>query len=410
MAVETADVDGGEVTFVGGKAVEQTTEGETPSGDHGDELAAAKAAVKKAMEADLKEEGKRAAKEAKDHLEKDPGYTASRDADGKFAKTPEGLHEAEKAKAVKALEKTPGTGVEKSEAEKEDADASALKKALSDRKEAAKYKAEQNAELERGRAEVRAIWQQVQQEKAEIAKEKERYARLRSSPVEALREAGYGDPTEFIMDVAQDGTPEGQARRANRELLERLDRAEAWQKQELQRREEHARAQEAEQGKQFRANVERHMLTTAFAKTTEGKEAHPHIAAFYKDDHVALLVACDAVAEQYREVTTIRDPRTGRVLQAGKEASFAELAEYLEEKATKWYKSMSGAQAAPPILQGSPTQGSATGPARSGKTLSSGGTGERRTLGTGLADLEGEERREAAMVAVRAALHHSGER
>ena len=57
MATEDSGSEGGEVTFVNGQAVEQTTEGESHEGtERGDEREAAKAAVKKALEEDAKEE------------------------------------------------------------------------------------------------------------------------------------------------------------------------------------------------------------------------------------------------------------------------------------------------------------------------------------------------------------------
>lgn len=370
--------DGGEVVYVGGKAVEQNTTGETPDGDHGDELAAAKAAVKKVMDddakAEAKEAGKAAAKEAKESRAKDPLVPRDRDADGKFIP-----NDSDEKRSAKPTEPDP--------------EASALRKALSERKETAKYKAEANAELERMRAEVRQVHQQVLRDKQEVATERAKLAQLRSDPIRAIRENGW-DPEQFIMDIAQDGTPEGKAARANRELQQSIKELHEWKAAQAEERQQQARQLQQNKQKEFRQQVERQFLDTTFnTKNEAGEEQHPHLAGLYKGHEVGLLAEADVVAEQYRNMT-------------GKEATFSEIAEYLEERAAKWYKSMSGrTQAVPPVTQGKPTQGSS-----GKKSLSPAGSSERRSLGKSFADLDGEERREAAMTAVRSAIHASGER
>ncbi len=383
--VEVVDSgESGEVTFVNGQAVEQTTSGHEPDGDHGDELAAAKAAVKKAMEEDLKEEGKKAAKEAKQAREKDPLVPRDRGPDGKFL-TADPV-EKDKTEAVKRL-KEPEV----------DEDASALRKALAERKEQAKYKAEANAQLERDRQEARQIYQQLQRERQEIAAEKERLALLRKDPVRAIRENGWDKPEDFILDIAQDGTPEGQARRQQRALEAQIKELHDWKAEQARQVETQRQEAEVAQRRNFRQNVEREFLNAA--------SKHEALVSMYKGHEVGLIAEADVVAEQYRNVT-------------GKEASFSEIAEYLAERTERWYKSRSQASSVPngtpdqagnqmaPATQGRPTQGSATGK----RTLSPAGSSERRSLGNSYADLDGDERREAAMAAVRSAFHHSGER
>ncbi len=380
--VEVVDSgESGEVTFVNGHAVEQTTKGEEPSGDHGDELAAAKAAVKKAMEEDLKEEGKKAAKEAKSAREKDPLVPRDRGPDGKFL-TSDPV-EKDKADAVKKLAKP----------DEADEDASALRKALTERKEQAKYKAEANAQLERDRQEARQIYQQLQREREEIARDRERMALLRKDPVRAIRENGWDKPEDFILDIAQDGTPEGQARRQQRELERQIKELHDWKADQAKQIEAQRQEAEVNNRRSFRQNVEREFLNAA--------SKHEALVSMYKGHEVGLIAEADVVAEQYRNVT-------------GKEASFAEIAEYLAERTERWYKSRSKATSVPdstgnqiePVTQGRPTQGSATGK----RTLSPAGSSERRSLGNSYADLDGDERREAAMTAVRSAIHASGER
>lgn len=382
---------GGEVTYVGGRAVEQSTEGDTHEGtDHGDELAAAKAAVKVALE----EEGKKAAKESADHLDKDPVQKAARGKDGKFKSDLEPAEqEVEDAKAK--LSKELAKAEPKPKRDEADEDASALRKALTERKEAAKYKAEAAAEVEKARAEARQFYQQLQREKAELAQEKARLEILRKDPIRAIRENGW-DPEEFILDIANDGTPEGQARRQQRELQSQIAELRQWKQEQA---DQAVRAQERaqEQAKaQQRRSVEQTFLNTAAQRKEDGTHKNSHLVSMYKEDPEALIVQADMVADRYRKAT-------------GQEATFQEIAEYLEERAAKWYKSMSSGsapQAGAPVTQGKPTQGSATGK----RSLSPSGSSERRSLGVNLQDLDGDERRSAAMDAVRAALHASGER
>jgi hypothetical protein len=386
---------GGEVTYVGGRAVEQATKGETHEGtDHGDELAAAKAAVKAALE----EEGKKAAKEAKDALDKDPVQKAARDASGKF-KSDKDPAEAEleeaKAKLAKEMKDAEPKPEPKPKKAEEDEDASALKKALQERKEAARFKAEAAAEVEKARQEARQFYQQLQREKAELEAERQRIQMLRKDPIRAIKENGW-DPEEFILDIANDGTPEGQQRRAARELQAQVAELAAWKREQAEQAQKQAVQAKEREKAQFRLNVEKQFLAAAAERTAEGTHKHAHIVSMYKDDPAALIVQADLVAERYRAAT-------------GQEASFQEIAEYLEERAAKWYKSMSSGsvpQVGTPVTQGKPTPGSATGK----RSLSPNGSSERRSLGVNLADLDGDERRAAAMDAVRAALHASGER
>ncbi len=382
-----ADAVEGDVTFVNGQAVEQQTEGETHEGtDRGDELEAAKAAVKKAIEEDAKEEGKKAAKEAKSARDKDPLVPRDRNPDGTFVQADP--VEQDKEKAVAALKK------EKSD--EEDA-GSALKKALAERKEVARFKKEAADQLEKERQEVRQIHQRLKQQEAEIRQREEKMAMLRKDPVRAIRENGWDNPEDFILDIARDGTPEGQQARAHRELLERLDRAEQWQKQELEQRQRQAEEREEHARRSNREQIERSFLTEA--------SKYESLVGMYKGHEVELISQADVVAEKYRNAT-------------GKEATFAEIAEFLAERHERWYKSRSSnnqatrpvdateAQAASSVSAGRPTQGSATGKKRPTSAASS----ERRSLGTNFADLDGDERLEAAKTAVRAAINASGDR
>lgn len=374
------DTGSGDVTFLNGQAIEQKTEGEDHGGtDRGDELDAAKAAVKKVLEADAREEGKKAAKEAKEARAKDP--LVPRDTNGKFQSTADPVEE-EKAAAVKAL---------KDEAEE---DRSALQKALSERRATAQYKKQASAELEKERAEVRRIYQDTQRQRQEIEQEKARIASYKKDPVRLAREAGYANPEDYILELAQEGTPEGQARRANRDLLDRLDRAEQWQKQELAQREQQSRQHAERQLHQVRRDVEENFLRAA--------SKHEVLVDMYKGSEIELIAQADVVAEQYRNKT-------------GEEATFDEIAEYIAERNSRAYNklmskerakaaSAPGTQGGTSVSEGGPTQGSAG----KKRPMSAAGS-ERRTLGKSFADLDGDERIAMAKTAVKAAIAASGD-
>ena len=374
------ETESGTVTFVGGRAESQTTEGEgsgTPDG----ERAAAIAAVKAALKGEAEKAGESAAKEAKAAREQDPlrprGDT-TRDANGKFVAKPA----------------TPDGEPEKPKNES-DEDATALKRVLQERKQIAATKAAQQAEFTKMQQQLQAYERHLQQQRAEIERDRKRYEVIKTDPVRAFRENGW-DPESVILDLARDGTPEGQAMRQQRELQAQLKEMQDWKAAQEAQRLEAQRQAEARAWDQRRAQIEQEFVSTAL-----NEERHPHLSAFYKGHEASLVAEGDSVADQYRALT-------------GKEATSTEIAEYLEERAAKWYKTMSsrsqapsaaGQQNRPVVTQGRPTQGSATG-----RTLSADDSSERRSLGASFKDLDGDERLAAAREAVGAALRSSGER
>ncbi len=378
MATEATE----SVTFVNGIAAEQQTEGEG-SGIPIDEREAAVAAVKAALKEEAKKAGESSAKEAKESREQDPlrpRKSVERDVDGKFVAKAEDGKEASK------------------EPPKEDAEeeSKALKRALQERKQIASAKASQQAEFAKQAQQLQNFHAQLQQQKAELERDRQRLAKLRSDPAGAIRDNGW-DPETFILDLAQEGTPEGQARRQQRELQQQLAEMKAWKEAQETQRAENERLQHMHQLNQRRAQVEQHFVGLAL---DEGK--HPHLSAFYQGHEASLVAEGDSIADQYRNLT-------------GKEATFEDIAEYLEERAAKWYKTMnektqSGAsqrsqKASAPSVKGRPTQGSATG-----RTLSPEDSSERRSLGANLKDLDGDERLATAREAVAVAIRASGER
>jgi len=314
VSVETNEA-GDDVTYVAGRAVEQQTSGQIAVGDHASELEAARVAVKKALADDAKAEAKRsskedaesigreAAREAKKSLDKDPLVPKERGADGKFAKS-ETPDEEDEAPAKRT--------------QKEDPDASALRKALAERREVAKARAEAAASLERERAEVRQYYARIQAQEREVKAERERMALFKKDPVRAIRENGWTNPEEFILDIAQDGTPEGQARRKQREFEQQIQELHDWKRQQAEQAQRQQQEAQLHQQKAYRQQVEREFLTEA--------SKCEHLVGLYQGNEVGLIAQADVVAEQYRNAT-------------GKEATFAEIAEYLEERTARWYKS-----------------------------------------------------------------------
>ncbi len=370
--------ESGVVTFVGGKAESQTTEGEG-SGIAVDERDAAVAAVKEALKKEARADGEKAAKQAKDNSDQDPlrpRADVERGADGKFLKSGKDP----------VADKRPEPTVEE--------DGQNLKRVLAERKQIASQKEVQRQELAKQTQQLQQAQRQLQAQQAELDRREARMNQLRSDPIRAIKENGW-DPESFILDIAQDGTPEGQRSRQQRELQAQYAEMKAWKAEQERVHLQNQERQQQAQRDNHRANVEQSFVALAL---NEAK--HPHLAAFYTGHEAGLVAEGDSVADQYRNLT-------------GKEASGEEIAEYLEERAATWYKSMSAkAQGATQattktqvaVPQGRSTQGSATG-----RTLSPDDSSERRSLGKSYQDLDGEERLAVAREAVGAALRASGE-
>jgi hypothetical protein len=355
-----------EVTFVNGHAESQTTEGESaiPTDDRAAAIAAVKAAIKN--------EGESAAKEAKEAVEQDPlrpRDNVERGADGKFV--------------AKDEKKEPVTAPPVEE------DEHALKRVLRERKQIAERKAVQEQEFNQRAQQLRQYEAQIAAREQKLAQDARRMEALRKDPARAIKENGW-DPEDFILTLAREGTPEGQAMRQQRALQEQLQELAAWKKSQ-----EDQRAQQEERYKLQRERTYRQQVEQKFVSVALNEEKHPLLTEMYGEHQQALLAEADLVAEQYRHLT-------------GKEASFEDVAEYLEERAGEWYNRVSkkrGQQAPSSGTKGKPTQGNATG-----TTLSPEGSSERRTQGTILKDLDGDERLAAAREAVGIAMRASGER
>jgi hypothetical protein len=355
------------VEFVGGHAVEQHDAADVPE-DRAEELEAAKAAVKKAIE--------KAGKEGADDAEKVSGKDQF-SAKGKSKATEDEDEEAEEKPA-------------KAKAEEEDPDERELKRVLRHREKLARAKQQQNQELAQQQNQLRQMYAQLQREKQAIEQERQRIARLKTDPAAAIRENGW-DPEEFIVSLAKEGTEEGKVARLLREQQAQLQEMNKWREEQARQREQYMRQMQEQQAVQARQSVEQQFLGHAM-----DAEKRPHLADFYKGREGALIAEGDIIAAQYREAT-------------GKEASLEDIAEYIEEslaeRARAWYeKSARSAKTSQP-RQSAVDTGK---PAKSrGRTLTADTSSERRSLGKGLADLDGDERLQAAREAVKVALANS---
>lgn len=412
------------VTFVDGHAVsqEEPVQGQAPA----DEREAAIKAVKEALKGVAKESADNADKASKQDPYKPEGAKAEkkepkkagekeeedapkkagdsgkseRDAQGRFL--PKEHKESTEGSRQRPAEK-PTVPTAKESGEEEEAPKSepapdprkaSVKELLKNREKLAKeklaVKEEINAEREAFRREQEAFRQEqarLMQEREFLRQQAARIQALKSDPARAVREAGW-DPEEFIMSLAREGTPEGQLDRQTRQLREELAQIKAWKEQQAREAQEYQRRAEYERLYNYRQEVERQFLGTAI-----NEDKYPHIANFYKGREGALISEGDIIAAEFRN------------LSGGREASFDEVADYIEEELASRFNNLYSKrygngtqQATGSVNVVKPAKGS------KGKSLSPGMASERRTLGKELMDLDGEERILAAREAVGMAL------
>ncbi len=240
--------------------------------------------------------------------------------------------------------------------------------------QAARAKAKEEHDFLTGTAQAELA--KVRAAAEEVQRHKEWYAMLRADPVRAIRESGI-DPEDFLLQLADAASPEEKAKQAKSKEEQRIERLE----QELAAR----RAREEEQVRSYQAQQEAQARATAVEQFTAialSEDKHPHLTALYEDRPQELVRIADNIALQYRRQT------------GGLEATFEELAEYLEAEAAKTVsKATSRLQARTVSQQMAPKQAS---------PISSKETGTRRAPET-LADDE-DARREAAVRAVKNAV------
>lgn len=373
-------VDG--VTYQDGHAIEQDggSDGPEEGSEHANELEAAKEAVRKA----IKGAGEDAAAKAKEKAAKKPTPKSDREPDEDDEPAAEAKPETKEPKKAEKKEE---------ESEEIDLETASVKQILKQREKLAKQKQAQSLEIQQQQAQLQAYMAQIERERQAIEHEKQRIARLRKDPLAAIREAGW-DPDDLILNLAQEGTPEGKMARMLREQQEKLQAFEQWKAEQAQQ------AQRAQEEAQLRYLAQqRQQVEQAFVNGATDEKAYPHIAKFYKGREAALIAEGDIVAHEFRVAT------------GGREATLQQIADYIEEqlaeRAKLWYESKQGAGNSSNTAQqvvadagtGKPARGSAKG-----KTLTGTAASERRALGKDLSDLDGDERLQAAREAVKVAM------
>lgn len=374
------------VQFVGGVAVEQTDGSAIEEGGN-ENREAAKAAVRKALGGAKK--APKEAPEAKEPSEaKEPQEADKEEEEDKAS---EDEDEAPKSKAKK-----------KDEDEDLDPDKASLKQVLKHREKIAKAKADQSKAWREEQAQLQAqISQQrqmLQQEQMRVQQEMAKLQKLRSDPAAAVRENGW-DPEEFILNLAQSGTPEGKQQAQMRMMQQQLQEQAQWREQMLQAQQRAAEEAQHRQAAEYRTHVER-----TFLKSALDEKKYPHIAEMYKGREAALVSEGDIIAAQFRHLT-------------GREADFAtDIPDYIEEvlaeRAKAWYdkfgKSKYGSQQVDESAEeesASEVENRTSGRKPIGKTLNPDSSGERRALSRIDKDLDGDERIELARAEVRKALN-----
>lgn len=389
------------VTFVGGHAVSQQES--LGSSLEPDEYEAAKAAVRKAIQ----EAGESSAKAAKEGKAKDPwkppgarsedkeptpdvdpeedADTPERGPDGKFLpkgqqgtkKAEQAVEDASDAEEEKVPDPAKATVKELLKAREKVA---ALKREAKDEKSAAL------AEIENARKEFQREVEAHRQQQAELARQMKAWQSIKNDPARAVRELGL-DPEEFIMNLASEGTPEGAQRRKQTEVDAALAEIREWKAQQVRQQQEYQRQYQEAQIAQHRQNVVKDFLSEA------KKDSYPHVAAFYEGQDRALVAYGDIVAQEFR------------ALSGGREASFPEILEFIEDqlaaKASKMYTKSQSKQSQQVRDEATPAQR----PKSKGKSLSPNASGERGSLkAKDLEDLDDDERKEAAKQAVKIAM------
>ncbi len=383
------------VTFVGGHAIEQT-EG-LDSNLEPDERETAVEAVRKA----IKEAGESSAENAKTRKADDPfrpeGAKSDKDSEKKGeSDTPERGSDGKflpKTGSAKVADK-PGAKDTAEVEEALDLDKASVKQLLKQREKVAAMKrdakdeiSKERQEFQRMQSEHQAQVQQFQQAQAQLKRQYQSLQALKADPARAIRELGM-EPEQYILDLAQEGTPEGIQKRQYRELQAQIEEMKQWkvdQARQAQQAQEQAYTHQIVQARQ-------HAVKT-FTDLAMNEEKYPHVANFYEGQHKALVAFGDLAAEEYRG------------LSGGKEGSFEDILDYIEdqlaEKAKSWYSKRSGQQV-------KTTASNSEKPKSKGKTLNPEASGERRTLqARSLRDLDGDERLEAARQAVSVALANS---
>lgn len=415
----------------GGRVVSQIDTPESSLAE--DERDAAKKAVREAMRAEESKAKAKARKEAKDSGKSDDEADEEAEKAARKPKTPsEEVSESRKgyepppknssketdSKSVPSVkEKTSEkeSSNPKNEGEKEsdgsnkktgnsvsehdeelDIEKSSVKQLLKNREKVANLKRQVADEGQQLQQQLQAQQQEFQRQQWELRKQQEDFQRqqqewlnLRNDPARAVQAAGL-DPKEFIYQLAQDGTPEGQQARLNRELKERLDRMDQERRQYEQQMRYYAEQQRMQQIAQMRSQVENEFFTHANDSTK-----YPFASKFNQGPLKRILSAWgDITAQEFRNLT-------------GREADFPDMLDYINDSLAEmfeaWYQER--VKSAKPVpLQEEKDSDDEVKERSAGKSLSPNASSDRRSVKNKDEDLDEEERKAAARRAVKAAL------
>lgn len=377
---------------------------------------AAREAVRKAIkEASAKEKAKKGSKtEDEDDekpVKKEPSKSVKKPSAGHKSPPPDNAEDDEVSTDEEGVDDDPGADEDPDEVKKgghkkspevdeeDDTDGENLRKVLKNRAKIAKEKAKAAEENQRIQQEFGRQKAALEQQAWEIEQGRKQLQRLKENPVEAVRAAGW-DPEAFIMDLAQSGTPEGQAQAKLRAMEQQIAQQNSqWEALQRQQEQNIARAQ-YEQAVNYRQSMETQFL----AVTTDAKQS-PYTAAFYKGREAALLAEGDIIAKQYNELT-------------GKIAYPQQIAEYMEEvlaeRAEAWYKETVKSRTSQEddeeeddtVEEEAETQASGVKGKRPkvSRTIESSPRDKRSLTSKNLADLDEDELREQARANVRLAI------
>ncbi len=395
-----------QVTYVGGRAVEQTEGLESTL--ETDEREAAKAAVKKAIDDAKAKEPKPEGDEDESPKVRAKPKASEKVSAGKEEKGgSEPAGERQRGPDGKFLPKTGKSddedGDSDSEDSSEDSDDSedldiakaSVKQLLKAREKVAQVKKEaqqytkQQQEFQRQQQEFYRQQTEFQRQQQELARQQQYFAMLRKDPARAVRELGF-EPEQFVLDLATEGTPEGQYRRKQQEIDQQLSELRQWKEAQARQAEEYQRRVQAEQ-----VVAHREASVRTFLERGMSEDKYPHIANFYQGNEQALVAFGDNVWAQFYE------------LSGGRQADFDDVLDYIEDhlasKTKSWYTKNSQAQKKP-----KPEEESFTKPKSKGKSLSPDASGERgRARAKDVKDMDDDERIEAAKQATKVALANS---
>lgn len=259
----------------------------------------------------------------------------------------------------------------------------AIAKTLRERGRVFKEREAAKAEAEAIKAEAYQLKAQSEQMYRQVQEQAQWLAALKKNPVQALRQAGL-DPEDFIMSIAQDGTPEGQWEREKRELREKANAFDQWKQEQEEQRQAWQQQQLQEQQRSHRAQM--------VGQFIEGSKASTHIkaamdAGLYSDR--TLIAEGDRVAREYFSIT-------------GHHAEVKDIVEYLDEQIGKAYSKLKAPAISVPPVSKPPVRARAA-------SLSLDDASERRGLeaGSGKDELA-EDRIDKAKQAVKAVMAKRG--